>query len=544
MRSVRTLLAVLVVLGGGAQAHAQYGLYGAPSTLPLPSPPPAAAPAPPQYPPLYVDTALTGNPVPTDCVLASPAPVYGNQVYAYPVYANQVIANPGPGGQLQAGSAAPRVLPYYPAYGVPVMPATAYQAGAVPQVPQPIPPPPGMQPAAPGPITQMLAEPVNTPFPGCAPPADCGSPCADCPLPACAPCGPLWFGSVAALYMGRNEPNRLWTTYETNNNPNQLPTDARSDWAVGGEVTIGRFFCCGTCDPCDPCGSRIGRMFGVEASYWGLDSMDGYTSQSISGGTVSTPLMVNDIEFGGVNGEVYFDSAAEHFVRRKDEFHNVEVNFLASPDVGYGSLGCVACNGAGCSNCSGCGPGPFSVGWAMGVRYFRFEENYLFGSVDTGRTWGEGGGIYEAYLEDNVRNNLLGAQIGCDVSYRWFPKWRLYAAPKVGIYNNHVEHYFSLERGDGVVANPTAASGMTGTYPVVSNEDTLSFLTEVDLGVDWQVASNWSVYLGYRVIFATGIALADNQVPTYVVDIPEIADIDTNGDLILHGAFAGVTVRF
>ncbi|MHB8898603.1 MAG: BBP7 family outer membrane beta-barrel protein, partial [Thermoguttaceae bacterium] len=366
---------------------------------------------------------------------------------------------------------------------------------------------------------------------------DCGS----CGTAECAPSCPAWFGSVSALFMGRNEPNRLWTTYETGNNPNQLPTDARPDWAVGGEVTIGRFFCCTTCDPC---GVQVGRMFGVEATYWGLDSMDGYSSQSLEGGSVSTPLLVNDVEFGGINGTVYFDSAAEHFVRRKDEFHNVEINLLATPHGGYGGAGCGVCNGYGCSRCGGAGAGAFSVGWALGVRYFRFEENYLFGSVDTGRTWGEGGGIYEAYLEDNVRNNLFGCQVGCDLSYNWLPKWRFFASPKLGIYDNHAENYFVLRRGDGVIANPTAASGVTGTYPVGSSEDGVAFLSELDLGMDWQVAPHWSVYLGYRVVFATGIALADNQVPTYVVDVPEIADIDTNGDLILHGAFAGVTIRF
>ena len=265
--------------------------------------------------------------------------------------------------------------------------------------------------------------------------------------------------------------------------------------------------------------------------------MDGFSSQAIAGGSVSTPLQVNDIEFGGINGTVYFDSAAQHTVRRQNEFHNIEINLLGSPGVAYAGCGAMGCSeGYGCS--------PFSMGWALGARYFRFEENFLFGSVDAGRSWGEAGGIYEAYLEDNVRNSLVGFQLGCDLSYNISPKWRIYAAPKFGIYNNHVEHYFSLRRGDGVVANPTAGSGVTGTYPVNSSEDVLSFMSEIDLGLNWQVAPHWSVFLGYRVIVASGIALADNQIPSYVVDIPEIADIDTNGELVLHGAFAGVTVRF
>ena len=42
----------------------------------------------------------------------------------------------------------------------------------------------------------------------------------------------------------------------------------------------------------------------------------------------------------------------------------------------------------------------------------------------------------------------------------------------------------------------------------------------------------------------TDVGLADEQIPPYVVDIPEIASIDHNSDLILHGAFFGVGYNF
>ncbi len=559
MRVIRTMMAVLFVLalGHGSQAHAQYGLYGAPSTLPLSPAQPALSSTVSQSAPLYADTNARTGAVGTGPVVVNSAPVYGREAYANPVYADPVRAYGGyaPPAYPARPQAMPNVnpVPFAAPRRMPVMPASVYQGGANPAL-RPSPDPGVPQPGTPGSVSQMLdgngyGQPsVYAQGPACTAAVGCGTACETSCQPTCAPCAPccpMWFGSVAALYMGRNEPNRLWTSYETNNNPNQLPTDARTNWAAGGEVTIGRLFCCETCDPCcDPygysgsvcgvgCGSVPAWTFGIEATYWGLDSLDGYSTQAISGGSVSTPLIVSDIEFSGVNGTVYFDSAEEHTVRRKNEIHNVEVNFLSAASAaraGYGSMGSV--------------DGPFSMGWALGVRYFRFEENFLFGSVDSGHTWGESGGIYEAYLEDNVRNSLLGFQFGADLSYNWLPNWRLFAAPKIGLYNNHVEHYFTMQRGDGVVASPTAASGVTDSFPVQSNEDALSFLTEIDLGLDWQVAPNWSVFLGYRVVFATGIALADNQIPTYVVDIPEIADIDTNGDLILHGGFAGVTLRY
>ncbi len=581
MRFVRTVMAVLPMLALSVPAYAQYGLYGAPSTLPLTSPQPVSQSTIPQNPPFYVDTNTTSGPMMASPVVANPAAQYANPAYANPAYANPAYANPAYANPAYANPAyaqsgyghstyptspptanstpatlpRPGQVPFDPAYSRQIVPASTMQAGQRPQLAPPPVRAPGLgqpMPAAPGPITQMLNTP-ETVQPFYDPSAGCGDQCGATYDPCCEPCCPTWFGSVAALYMGRNKPNRLWTTYETGNDPNQLPTDAFGS-SPGLEVTIGRLFCCDTCvpscDPCGPCGTSygpsysFGPTFGVEATYWVLDTMTGYTSQSVPGGTVSTPLRVSEIEFAGVNGVTYFDNAAQHIVRRQNDFQNLEINVFSAQGsyAGYGTMGCGACGGSGCSSCGG--RGPLSLGWNLGLRYFRFEEHFLFGAVNDGRTWGEAGGIYEAYLEDNVRNSLLGFQFGCDFNYNLGSRWRIYAAPKLGIYNNHAENHFNLRRGDGVIANPTAASGMTGSYPVNSTEDALAFMSEIDLGIDWQVAPHWSVFLGYRVMFATGIALADNQIPTYVVDIPEIADIDTNGDLVLHGAFAGVNVNF
>jgi len=62
--------------------------------------------------------------------------------------------------------------------------------------------------------------------------------------------------------------------------------------------------------------------------------------------------------------------------------------------------------------------------------------------------------------------------------------------------------------------------------------------------LEWQFAENWSAQVGYRVVAITGVGLADNQIPQDIADIPEIGDIDSNGNLVLHGAFAGVRFNF
>ena len=81
-------------------------------------------------------------------------------------------------------------------------------------------------------------------------------------------------------------------------------------------------------------------------------------------------------------------------------------------------------------------------------------------------------------------------------------------------------------------------------FPVNSITNCVSFLGQIDVGVEWQFARNWSTTIGYRVVAITGVGLADHQIPFYIVDTPEIADIDTNGDLVLHGAFVGIEYNF
>jgi hypothetical protein len=339
---------------------------------------------------------------------------------------------------------------------------------------------------------------------------ECGQPgCTESPGDCCIR-PTLWYASAAGLIMTRDDSNGFCTSYEDGNNPNQFPNPGPVDWAGGWEFKLGRRFCCG--------------LWAAEATYWELDTMDGSTVFTIPGGAVSTPLVVSDIEFDGVNGTMLFDGADQHRVWRKSNVRNYELNLVRA-----------RLNEAACS--------PIDLSALLGVRYFRFDDDLTFGSLQSGGFWG-GDGTDEAYLHEGTENHLVGVQIGADAGYRLARNLRVSLAPKLGIYNNHSKSRFDLYRGDGVVANPTAASGMVGSYPVLASDDSFSFLGQIDVGVDWEFCPNWIAFVGYRLVGATGIALADNQVPTYVVDIPELARVHTNGSLIVHGAFAGIKVEF
>jgi len=108
------------------------------------------------------------------------------------------------------------------------------------------------------------------------------------------------------------------------------------------------------------------------------------------------------------------------------------------------------------------------------------------------------------------------------------------------MYNNHTQHFFHMATGDGTAATSTLG---TGTYPVESTENNVAFLAQVDLALAWQFAPRWSARIGYHLLVLAGV-LADEQLQTSLGHIDELGDIDTNGELIMHGASAGVMYNY
>jgi hypothetical protein len=479
MRSISFAVTLVVALGATA-AWGQSGLYGSPEPVRLP-------PVTSAYP-------SGGQAIPAVLPVSSLAsvPNVGPQAYqvAYPRPLTTASPTPATGtGQ-----------PYFPGQPVTPLPAPspAQPQGAV--------------------VDQMLQEsspPGGYPCTGgraCGGvPGSCGGVGGSCGCyePCCSP----WFVSVNALFMGRaNSANRVWTSYESTNLDNQMMnTDMPLEWRAGGEIRFGRRFCCNT--------------WGIEAVYWTLDNFRGFSCVGSPNG-VSSVQDTSFLQFNPPNGEMLsaiFSSSEEQKLWRRDEIHNVEVNLIRY------ALPRNSC-------CS-----PWEFDWTLGFRFFRFEELLSFGALRGGCVWDGNGGRDQAYWEDEVRNNLWGAQIGFDGAYHFSRCFSAFLGTKFGLYNNHMESEFSIFRGDGLVVSSQRGNG---TYPVCATRDAVSFLTEINLGLSYNFTKCWSAQIGYRVVAATGIALADHQIPSFLVDIPELGYIKNNGTLVLHGAFVGVSYNF
>lgn len=350
------------------------------------------------------------------------------------------------------------------------------------------------------------------------------------PAVGCAP-RRRWFASVSGLVMSRDRPNKLWTSWESSQSAYQpflVMHAPAAETMGGGEVTIGRYL---------GCQSRLA------ASYWILDRSETqhtFNAGRLGGDTISSTFdeFAPTITFNdGRTLDSYTDNSQSHRIRRVNEFHNVELNFL------NGSLSCLGGCGLGCGTdaCGvGCGPdacgtcgGGFRSDFLVGARFLRFDENLAFSALAGGATWGQNGGDDEATIEQDVVNNLIGFQIGSDMSYFIGSNFSLFARPKVGVYANVIDTNPRIYKGTGEI-------GFDRNY----TKNDVAAMGELDLGGRLCFGNRFAVFGGYRLLGIAGVALADENMPRFVAQQAQWGEIYSNGSLLLHGAFAGGEVLF
>lgn len=410
-------------------------------------------------------------------------PVYQPYVVQQPVYvpvmAPQPVYMPAP-VQIAPQQTAPQAMPQ----SAGVAPARYEYSGLMND--GGVLPTPAQQGAAPQ--TSYFEEALASPSGSCNP---CGG-CVPC-------CRDKWFGAVGGLILTRNNPNPVWTTAAVNNNQNQLmnTVDAMDSWRGGGLLRFG-------CRPC--CGVAW------DFTWWSIAPFQATAFQR-DPGNLLTPIDLFGVNIGGQPATAFFDNAQEHRIWRRDTINNFEWNVYSTPMTLPGR--------------------PLTLTWLTGIRYFQFNEGLIFGSAAGGSEFGQNGGQNEAYIDSQVRNRLLGAQVGTMANCFFRPRLSWFGIPKFGIYNNWAHQEFSVYRGDGLQS-----------YVVNSNQNMVSFIGEFWTGLNWAITPRCSLFGGYMVMAASGLALADTQYPHFLVDTPEVTHIKANNTLILHGAMFGLQFVF
>jgi len=348
------------------------------------------------------------------------------------------------------------------------------------------------------------------------------------------PCGGPWFGSVGALGMTRNTPNAFWTTSQSNNDPNQILNTKQvgnGQWGPGGGVMFGRWFC--PCACANACGNTCGPqyMYGLQVVYWQLadiNSSVGVNSTALGLGQFgfNTPIDMttgatgpNGVNLNGNQVDHYFDGTTNQAIWRTNRFLNIEINGLVQPI--YNNPGC------------------FSATLLGGFRYFRFQDILTYGSAAGGSNFGDNGGVDAAYLQSNVTNNLFGGQIGTLLNFAITPTWGLFALPKAGVFGNQINITNRLYGGNGALATFNGSN-----FDYHASQTVCSLLGELDSGAYWWMTPNCQLYLGWRVVGLSNVALADNQYLPYIADTAGFQRVKSNGDVILTGAFAGLSFAF
>jgi hypothetical protein len=339
-----------------------------------------------------------------------------------------------------------------------------------------------------------------------------GEPCGPCDAGwGCTPCyQPCWYVAGGGVVMVRNRPRFEQLSFDDTDLVGQVlstHTGVGSSYDGGAEFRVGRYLGCGAA---------------LEAAYWGIygDNQEATVLGADLVGFLNTVFDLRPLNIGTDNVNDLFDAAAAHRVRRDYEVHNVELNLIVGGTP--------------------CGP---SCGWNFsylaGVRYFQFREDFQYASADANPVFGADP-ANEAYYDIDVDNDMVGFQLGARGDYYLTPSLRLYAAPKFGIYGNHMRQHSRIYNANGTAVvgpgNPLAGQ----EFDIRSSKTVTSFLGELDAGLNYQITPHWSAALGYRVVVVSNVALATDQIPDNFGDLPGVADIDYNATLIVHGAYARV----
>lgn len=313
-----------------------------------------------------------------------------------------------------------------------------------------------------------------------------------------------WYAGAAGLIMTRNNGDGYWFSYYDSNEAAQmLDTRDTVRWGGGAEAWVGKWFCCG--------------RFGVQGVYWGLYPTQGETNLYAGQfpGNLNSVLNFDQLNYNGLQANQSTDAAQRHRLRTNYQVHNAEINFLGGALGGYGAT---------------------RFNWLAGFRYFYFQDQLEFASdpVDTTFT----GAAPELYYNVDVDNNLFGFQLGGNGQVYLTQRFALDLGTKFGLFANHINHSSRIG-GSAGIATINNGPFINQPFNVSSTTDTISFLGELKAGMNYQLTNHWRVLGGYRAVGVTGVALTTNQIPTDLRGLNDVHAIDTNGSLILHGAYAG-----
>jgi hypothetical protein len=381
-----------------------------------------------------------------------------------------------------------------------------------------------------------------------------------------------------------------------------------SDFRPGVEVRFGSTFTCGdSCNSCNTCGTGYGydacgcnscapapscsRMYAWEAAWWGIDDDEqSYMFQdTIPGAAPRIYGMKNfaglEYDRDGAGGAYTYRSVNDYYnyglpiptppapgagdtfvlaqrVRSNFNAQNLELNVMRFPlmdtcgsSCGGGSCGYDACGcNSGCDpcGCEECYSGLTSYG-SCGVRYFRTDDDFGYDvefSTHDGVAY-EQGGVYngftynagnELFWNIDIENNLVGPQMGWTTNYCWNCRWNFFLNSTFGIFNNRINQYQRLFSGGGGVVRFVNAPNQT--MEIRNSKNELAFLGELRAGGSYDLTCHCRLVTAYRAVAMTGVATSVGQFTNDFSSYEDVAYINSNQSIVVHGLQTGVECRY
>jgi hypothetical protein len=165
---------------------------------------------------------------------------------------------------------------------------------------------------------------------------------------------------------------------------------------------------------------------------------------------------------------------------------------------------------------------------------FEDETGNLSGIADT----------LQLFHGARTTNDLNGVQLVLQQQIMYWRGWTIDGIVKAGAYHNRVqgsvtEQYIGTDPGAG-----GDSSTYGHTFSDVKNK--LAFAGSVGVQSSLPLSNNWSLIGGYEMLLIHGVALAPEQYQAVrgTTFVGRVYDVDTHGQIIAHGANAGLEFRY
>ncbi|MBA4018338.1 MAG: hypothetical protein C0483_14325 [Pirellula sp.] len=312
---------------------------------------------------------------------------------------------------------------------------------------------------------------------------------------ACPNCGP-WFASLSGLYMTRDAPNNVGVAY-MNAAPQTSVLNSEQagfDWKGGFELRMGRM---------------IGSSWALEGDYWYLDPSGSSMAVRSDANDISSRLDMQNVFYQGSPLSDIYNNSHEQRISRSNDFQNVEINLwqqAANVDPA----------------------GRYGMAFFSGFRWFRYRDTFEYGAVAAGAEFADMNDATQSWYHIRLNNNLIGWQVGGRLQAYIGQRLRFFAVPRAGIFANVLSQQQDL----------------CMVIDLHSTKTDVALLGQIELGAAYQIFNCCSIFASYRAVGITGVANADDQVARTFTSLPDMAQINSSGSIILHGLNTGLQFQF